>query len=48
MALRSARSGLDLETGWKALMLKLLALLGLLTMALMGGVTMILTLLSPP
>jgi hypothetical protein len=29
-------------------MLKLLALLGLLTMALMGGVTMILTLLSPP
>jgi hypothetical protein len=29
-------------------MLKLLALLGLLTLALMGGATTILTLLSPP
>jgi hypothetical protein len=29
-------------------MLKLLALLGLLTLALMGGMTTILTLLSPP
>jgi hypothetical protein len=29
-------------------MLKLLALLGLLTVALMGGVTTILTLISPP